>query len=147
MGVTKVSRQISAPIEDVFSAIADIDRYAEAIPHITSVKILGEQRSGLVTKFRETRNMNGREIATELESTEYDSPHRVRFVSDDSGTIWDTLFEFKEVDEATELKMEMRAKPYKLMARVMNIMIRGFVNKAIKNEMDAVKSFCESNRK
>ena len=44
------------------------------------------------TRFRETRVMKGREASTVLEVTEYESPRRIRLVSDEGGTIWDTVF-------------------------------------------------------
>jgi hypothetical protein len=37
----------------------------------------------------------------------------------------------------------MDARPYKLMARVMNTLIGGMVKKAVEKDMDSVKAYCE----
>ena len=144
MSLSKTSRTISAPIEDVFEAISDINLYAQAIPHIVNVEILSEQKIDLGTRFRETRIMDNREMVTELEITEYQAPHIVRFVSDEGGTVWDTVFTFEEHSGKTIMNMSMEAKPYKLIARLMNLVIKGFVQKAIEADMDSVKEYCEA---
>lgn len=144
MSITKTSRTISAPIDNVFQAISDINLYAQAIPHIVNVEILSEQKSGLGTRFRETRHMDKRQMVTELEITEYKVPHLVRFVSDEGGTVWDTVFTFEEHSGKTIMNMSMEAKPHKLLARLMNLVIKGFVQKAIEADMDAVKEYCEA---
>jgi uncharacterized protein YndB with AHSA1/START domain len=79
------TRSIAAPVARVFETVAHIDRFQEAIPHITNVEFLTETHSGVGTRFRETRLMRGREASTELEVTEYVPDERVRLVSDAGG--------------------------------------------------------------
>lgn len=56
-----VSRTIAAPIDLVFQTISDPRNFQAAVPHIKQVEFLTDQQSGVGTKFRETRVMQGRE--------------------------------------------------------------------------------------
>ncbi len=145
MATTKIKRSIKASTATVFDTVAHIENFSKAMPHITKIEILSDVQKGQGTRFRETRLINGREASTELEVTEYAENERVRIVSDAGGTIWDTVFTVAEADGATDLTMVMEAKPYKVMSKLINPMIKGMVYKAIEKDMDAVKVYCEAN--
>ncbi|UCH93499.1 MAG: SRPBCC family protein [Candidatus Aminicenantes bacterium] len=140
---TIVTRTIDAPVDVVFKTVADINQFSQAIPHIVKVEILSDVKSGVGTRFRETRLMKGKEAATELEVKEYSENDRVRIVADNHGTVWDTLFTVESKKEHTELTMTMDAKAYKLLPKLINPMVKGIIKKAIEKDMDAVKAFCE----
>lgn len=144
MAQTSVDRTIDAPVEQVFDTVAHIDRYAKAIPHITEVEFLTEQHEGVGTRFAETRVMRGRQATTTLEVTEYVENERVRLVADEGGTVWDTLFTFREAGSGTKLEMVMDARPHSLLARIVNPLTKGIIRKAIEGDMDAVKAYCEA---
>jgi len=59
------------PRQGRYGGMAHIDNFRKAVPGITSVEFLSETRSGVGTRFRETRVMNGREATVELEVTEF----------------------------------------------------------------------------
>lgn len=147
MTKTTVIREINAPVEEVFSCIADTSKFKEAIPHIVKVEMLSEQTTGNGTRFRETRLMNGREASTELEFSDYVQNEQVRAVADSGGAIWDTLFTTENIgsDEApkTKLTLVMEARAYKLMAKIVTPFIKGIVQKAVEEDMDSVKLYCE----
>lgn len=144
MTTTVVSRKIKAPIEKVFKTVADIKNFSEAIPHIVNIEFLSEIKSGLGTKFRETRLMNGKESSTELEVIEYEENDRIRLVADSHGTVWDTIFTVNSSEDGTELNMTMEARSYKLIPKIINPLIKGMVKKMIEIDMDYVKKFCEA---
>lgn len=141
-----VSRTIHAPLDLVFRTVADVRNFRHAVPHITNVEFLSDQQLGVGTRFRETRLMHGREHTVELEVTEYVENERVRLVSDAGGTIWDTVFSLSpsQADGSAELVMRMDIRPYRLLARIMNALIRGMVTKGVQSDMDAVKAYCEA---
>jgi len=146
MGRTTVSRTIQAPIETVFDAVAHIENFSKAVPHITKVEFLSDTRSGVGTRFRETRLMGSREASTELEVTEYVPNDHVRLVTDQAGTVWDTVFTVRPADAgAVELTMVMDANAHRLMAKIMNPLIKGMIRRHIEKDMDAVKAYCEQN--
>ena len=139
-----VSRSINAPIELVFSRISDVRKFSEVSEDILEIEFLSETTSGVGTRFRETRNMNGRTATTELELTEFVENERVRFVSDSGNTIWDTVMAVTADGEVTKLEMNMDARPYKFLARIMNVVIKPMVTKAVTKDMDGLKTWCEA---
>lgn len=143
MSRTTVTRAIRAPIETVFETVAHIENYTKAVPAIVDVEFLTDARTGVGTRFRETRRMGKREATTELEVTEYVANERIRLVSDQGGTIWDTVFTTREVDGAVELQMTMDANAHRLLAKLVNPLIRGVIRRAIEGDMDAVRAYCE----
>ena len=141
-----VTRLIDAPAEVVFRTVADIGHFSQAVPHIVNVEFLSEVRSGVGTRFRETRVMNGREASTELEVTEHVENDRVRIVSEAGGAVWDTVFTVSPSDDGTELAMAMDARPQTLSARLAVPLMLRMVRGAVARDMDAVKAFCERAR-
>ena len=109
-----VTRRIAAPVGVVFRTVADIRQFSQVVPQIIRIEFLSDVRSGIGTRFRETRLMNGQEMATELAVTEYVENDRVRIVSDAGGTVWDTVFTVAAAEGSTELTMVMEARPYEL---------------------------------
>jgi uncharacterized protein YndB with AHSA1/START domain len=138
-------RTIAAPAQRVFQSVADIREYSKVQPAIVKVEFLTPSQSGVGTRFRETRRMGSRDVATELEVTEHQPPERVRFVSNSGGATWDTLFTVQSGDtpSSSRLNMTMIAKPNNLLARIMLPLIFGMVRKAVEADLDQVKSACE----
>jgi hypothetical protein len=140
---TMVTRSIDAPLEVVFDTISDIRNFSKAVPEIVGVEFLSERHSGVGTRFRETRLMRGRESATVLEVTEFADDDRIRLIADSHGAIWDSEFTVRQHAGATELTLTMEARPHGLLARILVPFTRGFVEKALEQDMDAVKRWCE----
>ncbi|MFQ5843425.1 MAG: SRPBCC family protein [Planctomycetota bacterium] len=138
-----VTRTIASPVEVVFATAADIRRFSKALPHIVRFEFLSEVRSGVGTRFRETRLMRGKEQTTELEVTEYIQDDRIRMVADSHGTVWDTVFTVAPNEGGTTLAMTMDARAYKLFPRLLNPLVMGMIKKAVERDMDLVKAFCE----
>ncbi len=141
--VVQCTRTIKAPIEEVFKTLATVDEFKQAVPHITNVEFLTDSRYGVGTKFRETRLMNGKEVATELEVTELVENEHVRLVSDQGGTIWDTVFRVRQVGDAVEMDMQMDSIPHRFASRIITPMIMGMVSKFVGQDMDSIKEYCE----
>ena len=144
MSRTIVRRTIDAPADFVFRTVAEIENYSKAIPHIVDVEFLSDVRSGVGSRFRETRLMMGREASTILEVTEYVENDRVRIVSDEGGTIWDSVFTVSPVDGGTELTLVMDAAPYTFKSRILTPVMKLVIRMGLVKDMDAVKEYCES---
>ena len=138
------TREIAAPVNLVFETVARIENFSKAIPHIINVEFLSDERSGVGTRFKETRIMGGREATTELEIKEFSQDEQIRIVSDTHGTVWDTVFRVEPKGEGTQLSMVMIADAYTFLARIMNMIIKGKVQAALDEDMDAVKQYCET---
>ena len=140
----RLTRQIAAPVDAVFATIASIEEFKKAIPHITAVEFLSEQRTGVGTRFRETRLMGKREASTVLEVTEYVENGRVRMVAESPGAVWDTVFTVEPGRAGAQLVMHMEARAHKLIGKIMTTLMRGMIAKAIEKDLDEVKRYCES---
>ena len=143
MANVTVTRRIDAAADAVFRTVAHIEQFSQAVPHILRVEFLSEVKSGVGARFRETRMMMGREASTELEVTEYVENEHVRIVSEAGGALWDTVFTVVPDGEGTALRMVMDAQPRSMSARMTLPLIIGTVRKAIEQDLDAVKAFCE----
>jgi carbon monoxide dehydrogenase subunit G len=130
----------------VFDTVAHIENFAKVIPAIVRVEFVTPQRSGVGARFRETRRMGKREATVELEVKEFAANERIRLVADAGGTVWDTVFAVKPAGSGTELTMVMDDKPYRVLAKLFNPLLRGMIRKGIERDMDAVKLHCERTR-
>ena len=146
MSTITVTKRIHAPKDLVFKTVSDINNFSKAVPDIINVEFLTEQKYGVGTKFRETRDMNGRKATTELEVTELVENAHIRIVSDTMGTIWDSLFTVEKKEDGTELTLIMDAKAYKMMSKIANPLMKGMMKKALEKDMVSVKNYCESNK-
>ena len=147
MTTTTVTRTIHAQANAVFDTVAHIENFSKAVPSITRTEFLSDKQSGVGTRFRETRLMRGKEASTELEVTEYIENERVRIVADSHGTVWDTVFTVRQVSEDNvELSMQMDARSYKLLAKLLTPLMRRFIQNEIEKDMDSVKRYCEQKR-
>jgi hypothetical protein len=137
-------REIRAPLNVVFRTLSRIDEYSKAVPGIIKVEFLSDRHDGVGTRFRETRRMNGKEVSTDLEVTELSENKSIRMVSDTGGTIWDTVFFVEEAGPLVRMNMQMHARPRQFLAKLMTPMILGMVHKAVQQDMDSLRKFCES---
>ena len=141
--VVSSSHLIAAPQETVFQRLANIEQFTQAVPHITKVEFLSEQKYGVGTEFRETRVMNGREATATLKVTELVENESLRIISDEGGTEWDTKFQVSAQDGQTQMDMEMEARPQKRVAKFLTPLILPMVEKFVIQDMELVKSYCE----
>lgn len=143
MSVTTVVRTIHAPVERVFEAVSDPSRFAEIADDVTRIEFLSDQREGVGTKFRETREMRGKEQQATLKITEMVQNDSVRFISDEHGTVWDSVFRLRPVGAGTELTLTMEARAHQLLPKLLNPLIKGMIAKALAKDMDSVKTWCQ----
>jgi hypothetical protein len=144
MANVETARSIAAPQDQVFQVVAHIEDFQNINPNITNVEFLTDSHQGVGTRFKETRIMKGRESTTTLEVTEYEPPSKVRIVSDEGGTIWDTVFTVGPDGEGSILTMNMDARPYKLAAKIITPLMMRMVSKAVEADMDTIKAHCDA---
>jgi hypothetical protein len=139
----RVLRTIQAPADVVFETIADPNRFAQAISGVTHLEVSSGMKSGVGTRFRQTRTMNGMESVMEFEVTEYVKTERLRILNQTHGTIWDSLFTFTPKGSSTKLAMRMEARARRLLPRLLLPWVCRFIKKAVEKDIDAVKATCE----
>lgn len=138
----RVEREIPVPVEVVFRAVTDIERLPDTNPEIVSVEFQSEQRTGVGTRFRETRRMGKREMATDLEVTEFVDNERARMVADSHGTVWDTVFTFVPSARGTAFAMEMDARGHKLFNRIMNRIMSPMFRRGMLKHLVQLERYC-----
>lgn len=144
MTTISLTRAIAASPALVFEAAADISRFPEANPDVVSVEFLTEQRSGVGTRFRETRRMGKRSMQTDLEVTEYDpQARRIRMVTDMGGTVWDTVFSVDAVGEHAAVNVCMDCRAHKLLPKLLNPLMKGMFRRGMVKHLDAFQAWCE----
>ncbi|NNC81179.1 MAG: hypothetical protein HKN94_13620 [Acidimicrobiales bacterium] len=143
MTTITTTRSIAAEPAVVFEAVAKIETFQTIQPGITNVVFLTDSRTGVGTRFEETRIMGGREATTTLEVTEYDPPNSVRLVAEEGGTTWDTVFTVEPKEEGSLLTMVMDAQPHTTKAKAVTPLIKPMIAKAVGKDMDHVKAWCE----
>ncbi len=141
-----VSREISAPAEHIFNAIADLSALPEKDPDVLRVEFVNERRQGVGTRFREIRRMKRREIVTELEVTEYEPGERIRMVTDSHGTVWDTVYRLSPTPRGAAVSITMDARPHKLLPRLLNPLMKGVFRKGMQKHLEALGAYCERTR-
>lgn len=147
MAVVTVIRQIEAPVDVVFGAVADARRFSEVLDGVTHFEFLGDVTSGVGTLYRQTRVMGGREQTMDFEITECVEGERVRILNETHGTVWDTVLTMApKGDGACTLTMRMDALADGLFKRMMLTLVCKLIQKAVAKDMDALKAFCEAGR-
>lgn len=143
MAYSNVKLTINAPVDVVFDTISDINNFKKAVPNVIDAEIISEIKSGVGTRFRETRMIQGKEATTEIEVTEFTDNESIRMVADAGGTIWDSFFAVTRHGDKTTLELTMDARPYKFSARLVTPMLKNMLQKAVEKDMNAVKTYCE----
>ncbi|MEZ6094883.1 MAG: SRPBCC family protein [Pirellulaceae bacterium] len=146
MNFADINLRVHAKHEDVFEVISDVRNFAKAVPDITKVEFLTDQKSGEGTRFREFRQMKDKEHSTVLSVTEMVPNRMIRMVADAGGAEWDSVFSVVPRDDETDLSMKMVARPHNFLAKLMLPLMRSMIRKAVEKDMVAVKEYCERNR-
>jgi len=83
-------------------------------------------------------------MVSELEVTEQVENESARFVTDVGGTVWDTLFTFRPVGDKTELVIQLDARAYKLLPKIMiPLIVKGMVRKGMEKHIISLGAYCE----
>jgi len=145
MSVWSKTVMIDAPIDKVFEAVSTPEIFHKAVPQIIDIEYLTEQKTGIGTKFKETRIMNKRKASTVLEIVDQEKNSHIRMISNAAGTEWDSTFSTEEEEDGVQLRLVMTAVPNNFLARLTLKMMKGMVSTALEKDMDAIKNYCEGN--
>jgi uncharacterized protein YndB with AHSA1/START domain len=144
MATIRIVRTIHAPIAVVFKTVADPTNFALAISGVTNTEFLSSMNSGLGTRFRQSRVVNGKEMTMDFDVIDYVENERVRIVNEIHGTRWDSVINLAPSSASTTLTMRMDTTTRPLVPRLlMPLMLRLFIRKGVEKDFDAVKAFCE----
>ena len=106
MATVTVSRQIAAPIEDLFKVFTDLSHASERVSGIKKLQVLTSGPVGLRTRWIETREVMGRLDSAEMEITAYERNRMYTITHHKAGIRIDTTFWFEAAAGGTKVSVE-----------------------------------------
>lgn len=154
MMMAKAVRTIGAPVEAVFETVANGGNYGRAIPEIVAVEFVTPYETGVGARFREIRRLTGWKAVlakalsvttTESEVTEFVENRRVRYVTDDVGAYWHSVFTVTPLADGRQTRLEMvvETHPHSTPGRLVPPLLKGTVRRGIESDLDHVKAYIE----
>lgn len=107
---TEVGRHVAAPVDRVWSVIADFGSYPGIVRSYVSVEYLTTQTGGLEASWRQTRTVFGREHAQVLRIVGWNPPNRLDAVAHESGARYATSYRLEALDGATHVTVRFEVE-------------------------------------
>lgn len=147
MSSITLTREINAPVDDVFALASNFPNAAETIRGIDRVQMLTAGPVGVGTRFRETRKLYGKEATEEMEVTLYEPPKRYVIEAESHGAKYHTEFRFEERGMVTEVTMTFGATPLTFVAKVMAFLTKPLMKVMVETcgkDLDDIKAAAEA---
>ncbi|MDH3646598.1 MAG: SRPBCC family protein [Gammaproteobacteria bacterium] len=147
MAKVSLSRRIECPRHEVFRLFCDVDRLPSHIGAIKGVEKLTEGPVGVGTRFRETREMFGKQATEEMVFTDFLADETYTVECDSHGTRYRSIFQFEPVGDKTDVNVRFEVKPLSLAAKLLSplgwLMI-GATKKLLAGDVEDLKKIAES---
>lgn len=147
MSRVTVTRQIAAPVDQVFARASDFADAARFISAILRVEMLTDGPVGVGTRFRETRRMFGREASEEMQVSVFEPPRRYVLDAQSHGCHYRSELTFTPKDGGTEVAMSFEATPLTTLSKILSFLtlplMRSAVVKACSQDLDDLKAVLE----
>jgi uncharacterized protein YndB with AHSA1/START domain len=114
MATVRVSRDINAPIAEVFDLFTDIERGADRVSGIKKVEMMTFGPLRLGSKWNETREVLGRIDDAQMEITAFEQNKTYTITHHKGGVRIDTTFTFESVPAGTRVSVEFGVNPHGL---------------------------------
>ena len=101
MATVKVSSDIGAPVDVVFACFTDIQEAAEHVSGIKKIELLTPGPFSLGTRWRETRELLGREDDAEMEVTAFEKNRSYTITHTKAGVTITATFLFEPIAVAS----------------------------------------------
>ena len=106
MAKASVSREVGAPVAEVFALFTDIEHAAERVSGIKKIEIMSTGPFNLGFRWCETRELLGRLDDAEMEITSFERDHSYTVTHHKAGVRIDTAFTFEPVPVGTKVSVE-----------------------------------------
>ena len=146
----EVSTEIAATPAEIWQVITDIDGAEARISGIKSVEVLERPDTGLIgLKWRETREMFGREATETMWITEAEENKSYRTEAHNHGAIYRSGFDIEPLGEGrTRLTMVFAGEAQTLMAKIMSALMtpffKGATRKMVEQDLSDIKRAAEA---
>ncbi len=142
-----VTRRIERPRNEVFRLFTNFDEMPRLIDKIDSIEVLTEGPPGKGTRFRETREMFGKQATEEMEITDFQADESYTCEADSHGMHYRSLYQFEPVGHATDVHCLFEAKPVSLVAKIVSPLtgwlMMGTTKKVFSQDIDDLKKAAE----
>jgi len=99
---------IAKPKEEVFSFAANMDNSTNVMPNVVNIEKLTEGPVGVGTKYRETRDIRGKQASSVIEVVEYQPDERYSVESTMEGL--QTIYHYWFTEEGGETKIRFECE-------------------------------------
>jgi hypothetical protein len=139
------TRMIDAPLDLVFHCISDPSTFQKAIPSITDLEFLSNERKGVGTHFRESRLIK-RRIQTRTSCViGFVVNQSVQFLSAYNSSLWISKFSVEQAARDVEVNVEVYPLlPLSQFAKIIAALTCRPAVQLLECDLDFVKSFCEA---
>lgn len=147
MFTIETSTHIAAPPDRVFGIITDLEGAAERMRGIKSLEVLTEGAFGVGTRFRETREIFGKEATEEMEVTEVTPGEGYRVRAESHGCVYDSVLHIRPEGAGCVLTVGFGAEPTgfvgRLASRLMLPLMRKQTCKLLDQDLADIKAAAE----
>jgi carbon monoxide dehydrogenase subunit G len=107
---TSITQHVNAAPEKVWAVISDVPGSAGTLSGIHSIQMLSDGPYGTGTRWKETRNIMGRQETVEMWVSQADPPRSTTVKALQGGADYTTHFLLQERDGGTDLTLEFGAQ-------------------------------------
>ena len=156
MYISRISRVIEAPPRAVFSALADAGNLVEMIDEVALIEFTTDKRSGLGSRFVETRVPDGFAglmgklfwpggVKFAIECTGFVENERVVYSASSMGICFDSVFTVSAMNGPDRAKLEMRTemRPQGLPGKLILPLVRFASARQLTRDIDGIKAYCD----
>lgn len=156
MYVSRLSRTIDAAPQAVFSVLADAGNLVEMIDGVALIEFTSDKRSGLGSRFVETRVPDGLAglmgtlfwqggVKFAIECTRFVENECVVYSANSAGIRFDSVFTVSAVNRPDRARLEMRTemRPQGLLGKLILPLVRLASASQLTKDIDGIKAYCD----
>lgn len=142
----RIERTVAADPKTVFAAASDFATAPKRITGIAKVEMLTQGPVGIGTRFRETRQMFGKQATETMEVTAFEPGRSYVLGCESHGCRYRSEIRVEPDGKGSKLSMDFAATPLTRMAKVMSFLMKPMVKsvgKHIAKDLDDLKASLE----
>ena len=140
---------IDAPIEKVFTVFSDLGKAEERIAGIKKIVMIeGPAQMQVGTKWKETREMFGKEADEAMWVVELNENKNYVVLAESHGTKYRSEYTFEKAEEGVKVTMVFEGVPQTFVAKILGAMfffMKKSMEKMLYQDMFDLKKVCEEN--
>lgn len=127
-----IETRIQAPPARAFAAFTDLRNAAGRPKAIKKLEVLTDGPIGVGTRFRETREMFGREATEEMEISTFEPGRSFTISCTSCGVAYATRFDFVPGGDGTNVRVEMTTRRLTIFAKIVGPLMGAMMGKMMR---------------